>query len=123
MPSSSRNQSVRRRGTKGASDRLEDSVHGTMHVAIGNHLEPDKTAAVVSMVVGLRARRSGLGHRLGEVAQDRTRARGPDRILVRSDVVRRESHHFDPALGFVPVKPQRVYAKPLGAQHQHDRSG
>jgi hypothetical protein len=43
-------------------------------------------------------------------------------IVVRSNVNRLESHSFYPALGYPPIKTQRVYRKSLaGASKQSSR--
>jgi GNAT superfamily N-acetyltransferase len=92
-------------------------------VGIGFLLEAGESTEIFGLVVDHMARRNGLGRQLIAAAERWSRARGFDRIVVRSNVVRTESRRFDPALGFVPFKARRVHLKPLVARPERERSG
>jgi predicted N-acetyltransferase YhbS len=58
-------------------------------------------------------RRRALGGALVRAAEQWARECGAERVMVRSNAVRAESHAFYPALGFALVKTQHVYRKTL----------
>ena len=80
-------------------------VHGRLLIESAPH------AKLAALVVGEAARRTGVGRALVAAAEDWARAHGFDRMRVRSNVTRTESHHFYPALGFTLVKTQHAYER------------
>lgn len=68
---------------------------------------------IVALVVDADARRRGAGRRLVAAIEAWARARGIDRVLVRSNAARGEAHDVYPALGYAPAKTQHVYLKQL----------
>lgn len=96
---------------------------GWIHVARRIALESGESAEILGLVVAAAARRRGVGKRLVAIAELWSRDRGLDRIVVRSNVARTESHEFYPALDYILAKSQRVYMKQLVAlrpeQPQH----
>ena len=76
-------------------------------------LEGGEQAEIVGLVVDARARRTGLGAALTGAAEDWARGLGYDRIVVRSNAARVESHPFYEKHGYVRKKTQHVYSKPL----------
>lgn len=91
-------------------------VFGWIHATRGISLEAGEAVEILGLVIDRRARRAGLGRRLVAAAEAWSGASGLDRVVVRSNVVRAESHQFYPALGFTLAKTQRVYVKRLGAR-------
>ena len=76
-------------------------------------IESGDRVEIVALVVDAGARRDGTGRRLVMAAEDWARARGIDRVLVRSNIARAEAHAFYPALGYARSKTQHVYLKQL----------
>lgn len=71
---------------------------------------------VMGLVVDHEARRLGVGQALiGALERWANEARGMDYVVVRSNVVRAESHPFYERLGYRRKKSQHVYLKELGA--------
>lgn len=96
---------------------------GWIHVARRVTLESGESAEILGLVVAAAARRRGVGKRLVVAAEAWSRDRGLERIVVRSNAARTESHEFYPALDYTLAKTQRVYMKQLTAaapeQRQH----
>lgn len=76
-------------------------------------LEGGDQAEIVGLVVDARARRTGLGAALTCAAEDWARELGYDRLVVRSNATRVESHPFYEKNGYVRRKTQHVYSKSL----------
>lgn len=76
-------------------------------------VESGDRVEIVALVVDAGARRGGTGRRLVAAAEDWARARGIDRVLVRSNIARPEAHAFYPALGYARSKTQHVYLRQL----------
>ena len=76
-------------------------------------VEAGPRVELVSLVVDARTRRSGIGQALVAAVEDWTRAQGLTTLVVRSNVVRVESHPFYAKLGFVRTKTQHSYSKQL----------
>jgi len=88
---------------------------GWIHVGRRVALESGECAEILGLVVGAAARRLGVGKRLVAAAEAWSRDRGLDRIVVRSNAARTESHRFYPALEYALAKSQHVYQKTLAA--------
>jgi GNAT superfamily N-acetyltransferase len=69
---------------------------------------------IMGLSVGSEARRMGVGRALVEAVEDWARQFGHTTIVVRSNVVRPESHPFYEKIGYVRKKTQHVYARSLG---------
>lgn len=76
--------------------RIEGYVQVERRVSLGQ----DDYAEITGLVVHSSARRTGLGRRLVEAAEQWASSRGLPTVVVRSNVVRPESHAFYEALGF-----------------------
>ena len=70
-------------------------------------------AELMGLVVGSDARRMGVGTALVRAAEEWCRAQGVDRMTVRSNTARKESHGFYERLGYTRAKSQHVYLKEL----------
>ncbi len=78
-------------------------------------LELGERVEITGLVVSAGARRGGVGRALVSAAEVWAAGQGPARIVVRSNIVRAESHPFYQAMGYAHEKTQHVYAKPLAA--------
>lgn len=76
-------------------------------------LETGERIELVGLVVSETAKRSGVGRQLVQSVEEWARTQNVLQLVVRSNVVRAESHLFYPALGFQANKTQQVYAKTL----------
>lgn len=74
-------------------------------------LETGALFEVTGLVVGMTARRRGVGARLVGACEAWAWQRGARRLRVRSNAAREESHAFYEALGFVRRKTQHAYEK------------
>lgn len=102
-------------GAPGAcAGRAAAALLGWIHVASRILLESGEFAEILGLVVVGGARREGVGRRLVVAAEQWGRALALQRIVVRSNAVRTESHEFYPALDYALAKSQRVYVKQLG---------
>jgi GNAT superfamily N-acetyltransferase len=86
---------------------------GWIGVELRTSLETGRKAEIVGLVVDADARRSGTGRRLVSAAENWVRQHGFDAVMVRSNIVRTESHPFYEEIGFVRRKSQHVYFKTL----------
>ena len=86
---------------------------GWVHAACGISLESGLSVELLGLVVDGAARRCGVGRELVAAAERWSRERGVARMVVRSNVVRREAHAFYPTLEYTLRKTQRVYVKTL----------
>ena len=66
---------------------------------------------IMGLSVGADSRRRGVGRALVKAVEDWAREFGSDKIVVRSNVVRPESHPFYEKIGYKRTKTQHVYAR------------
>ena len=83
-------------------------AHASHRVHTGRSVE------IVGLVVDPEFRREGIGRRLVAAAEQWAEARSAEALVVRSNLLRSESHCFYPALGFGLSKKQAVYRLELG---------
>lgn len=76
-------------------------------------LESGERVEIVGLVVDAAARRSGVGTSLVAAVEQWARRSGVGMIVVRSNIVRGESHPFYERIGFRRRKTQHVYARPV----------
>nr|WP_256448144.1 GNAT family N-acetyltransferase [Lysobacter sp. MMG2] len=76
-------------------------------------LETGERVEIVGLVVDDAARRRGIGQALVRAAEDWARAQGLDEVMVRSNVLRADSHPFYEGAGFERTKTQHAYLKRL----------
>ena len=86
---------------------------GFAAVEIRTLLVSGRKAELMGLVVGSDARRMGVGTALVRAAEEWSRAQGIDRMTVRSNTARKESHGFYERLGYTRAKSQHVYFKEL----------
>jgi GNAT superfamily N-acetyltransferase len=91
---------------------------GWIHAARTLVLESGAAVEILGLIVDPAARRRSLGRALVLAAEQWARDCGEERLLVRSNAVRTESHAFYPALGYTVAKTQHVYCKTLNTAIQ-----
>lgn len=87
----------------------EGVVVGWLQAHASTALESGFRVEIVGLVVSPECRRRGVGRNLVLRAVEWARRIAAAAVVVRSNVVRTESHQFYPALGFAASKTQSVY--------------
>jgi GNAT superfamily N-acetyltransferase len=88
-------------------------VVGWLHGAEQELLESGPRCEILGLVVDQSHRSHGIGRRLVQAVEAWASARGLERMAVRSNVVRAESHPFYERLGYERAKTQHAYRKRL----------
>ncbi len=91
----------------------DNCVCGWLVVEKRLFLESGLKAEITGLVVGHDYRRLGIAQALVEKAQEWAVNQGLEKIVVRSNIERKESHAFYPKVGFKKSKTTRVYVKDL----------
>lgn len=89
------------------------AVIGWVHVLRVCFLESAPFAEIGGLVVDAAARRCGAGSALMAAAEDWARARGINRVRLRSNTIRTEAHAFYQARGYRVAKSQYTFEKEL----------
>jgi GNAT superfamily N-acetyltransferase len=92
----------------------EKYVCGWLVVEKRLFLESGFTAEITGLVVGSQFRRHGIADSLVTVAEKWAREEHLDRVVVRSNAKRIESHAFYPSVGYKHSKISHVYVKQIG---------
>jgi len=92
---------------------VDDEVAGWIQVHAYTSVESGFRAEIIGLVVGSSFRRIGIGKVLVEEAIRWSRECSADVLVVRSNIVRAESHQFYPSVGLELMKTQAVYRKRL----------
>lgn len=92
---------------------VNGQIAGWMQVHASEYLAMGLRTEITGLVVGAKFRRRGIGNALVDQAIKWSMALAANAITVRSNVARRESHEFYPAVGFELIKTQAVYRKSL----------
>ena len=94
-------------------DLPDRPVAGWIHVFRLSSLESDTRAEIGGLVVDEACRRSGVGRRLMERAEDWAREKNCAIVSLRSNVIRDGAHRFYKDLGYSVVKTQHAFRKSL----------
>jgi GNAT superfamily N-acetyltransferase len=86
-------------------------VLGWIHVMTLTHLESGAFAEIAGLVVDEKHRGMGIGKALVRDAEVWAATQGCKTIVVRSNVLRTETHKFYEGLGYPVLKEQRVFKK------------
>jgi len=92
---------------------IDAALVGWIHVFRSVTLEAGSSAVIGGLVVDATRRAAGVGTALLAAAEDWARAHGERTIRVRSQVVRTRAHRFYEERGYVRIKQQVVFDKPL----------
>lgn len=90
-----------------------NEVAGWIHAAEQEILELERFCEIWGLVVGEAQRRRGVGRRLIEAAEQWAGSRGLTKVMLRSNVLRPESHPFYERIGYTRYKTQHAYRKSL----------
>jgi GNAT superfamily N-acetyltransferase len=92
---------------------VDGRVEGWIQVSLPRIFETSLQAEIAGLIVDEAARGGGIGRKLLEAAEVWARKQGCRAIRVRSNVVRERARAFYEREGFVVIKTQRVFEKPL----------
>jgi predicted N-acetyltransferase YhbS len=95
---------------------MNGKVVGWLHAFVAFRIESPAFAEIAGLVVARSIRGEGLGRQLVQTASAWARLKGLQKIRVRSNVARKESHDFYTRIRFEPLKSQLVYSLTLDAE-------
>lgn len=89
----------------------EAQVIGWIHIGRRESLETRPRAEILGLVVDRAVRRTGVGRVLMSAAERWAAEQGFNEVMLRSNILRPESHPFYESIGYVRTKTQHVYLK------------
>lgn len=89
----------------------DTQLYGWLVVEKRLTLEAGYKAEITGLVVSAKCRRMGVGQALVSAAEGWAAEQGLNRLVVRSNIARAESHDFYQSIGFVRKKTAHVYEK------------
>ena len=89
------------------------SLSGWIQATKSETIESGFKVEIVGLVVSKDSRKLGLGKALVEEVEQWARSIDCPRVVVRSNLMREESHLFYPKIGYCKTKEQAVYKKNL----------
>ena len=92
---------------------LEREVIGWIHVSITPLLDVARRAEVNGLIVSESRRSSGAGAKLLDAAEAWARSKSCKGMSVRSNVIRDRAHAFYERQGYLHLKTQKAFRKPL----------
>jgi len=93
--------------------QFKKEVIGWIHVSVTPLLEVARRAEVNGLIVAEGYRSSGAGAKLLDAAEHWARKKKCTGMSVRSNVIRERAHAFYERQGYVLVKTQKAFRKPL----------
>lgn len=87
-----------------------DVVVGWVHAFHSLRLESASFVEIGGLVIDVNHRNKGFGKLLINRVFEWAKSKGINRIRVRCNVIRKETHHFYQSLGFKETKEQKVFA-------------
>lgn len=94
-------------------ERPDGCVVGWVHVYIRKLVVADQYVEIGGLVVDEGYRGRGVGRLLMEWAERWSRGKGGQVVQIRSNVIRKEAHHFYKGIGYSNVKTQLTFRKDL----------
>jgi N-acetylglutamate synthase-like GNAT family acetyltransferase len=94
----------------------DSRIDGCVAVERRLTLVADELVEITALVVDAAARRSGVGHALVRAAEQWAARQGLPAVVVRSNVVRPESHPFYEGIGYRRKSTSHVYLKAVPAR-------
>jgi GNAT superfamily N-acetyltransferase len=94
----------------------EGRLLGWVHVELAEHVDSGTSAEIGGLVVDRSHRRQGIGAALMAEAEAWARQQGCSLVRLRSTSTRTPAHRFYEGLGYLRVKTQYSFAKPLDAR-------
>jgi GNAT superfamily N-acetyltransferase len=92
---------------------IQGQLIAWIDVGIVRHLQSGCYGEIGGLIVSGKYQRCGIGHLLVEVAEKWTASHDVDRILVRSQIVRKAAHAFYVRQNFTCTKTSAVFVKSL----------
>lgn len=86
---------------------------GWVHVVFAEYVEAEAFVVIGGLVVDRNHRRLGIGRALMDRAEVWARERGCSMVRVTSSVTRSAAHRFYEELGYMNIKTQHSFVKPL----------
>lgn len=94
---------------------VDGRLVGWVHAARVEYLESGASVVIAGLVVDRGSRRQGLGTSLMKQAETWAASEGYRAIRLQSTISRTAAHRFYEARGYIKVKTQYSFVKPLGA--------
>jgi GNAT superfamily N-acetyltransferase len=94
-------------------------VAGWLHALVNEFVESEAFVVIGGLVVDGAHRRRGIGRLLLQTAEDWARARGCAFVRLTSSATRASAHRFYQDVGYVNIKTQYSFAKPLNEHARH----
>lgn len=90
---------------------VDGNICGWLQAQSAEIIESGFRVEIVGLIVDEGVRRRGVGRRLVEGAENWAASLGAQAVVVRTNIVRAESHIFYSAMGYRQTKTQHVYRK------------
>ena len=87
----------------------ENKVVGWIQVSKLIHLETGMFCEIVGLVIDATVRNKGIGRQMVEQAIEWTKANNCKRLVVRSNMIRNDTHRFYTNNGFEEKKEQKIF--------------
>ncbi len=100
-------------GTTFASLNDEGKVTGFLQVVLNERLTSETCGEIVNLVVEEKERGKGIGTALIEVAVNWVKDKGCDKLRIRCNTIRTDTHNFYKHLGFKEKKTQKIFDKDI----------
>jgi len=92
---------------------INNIVIGCIHALIDIRLAEGKAGEIVSLVVSIDHRSSGVGKKLTLQAESWLKEKGCSKIRIRANELRTKAHNFYLSQGFIEVKKQKIFEKKI----------
>jgi GNAT superfamily N-acetyltransferase len=86
---------------------------GWVHVVLAEYVDADAFVVIGGLVVDRDHRRLGIGRALMGRAEDWAKERGCSMVRLSSSATRAAAHRFYESLGYINIKTQYAFVKPL----------